>query len=701
MSSLNKKSDGFRFTIRVKLLLLSIAILTLPYIAYEYMSEMEHRLRTNLESSLLESARAIAASLHQSYRRLPDRQTAVDPTFFIHQLNTPIQTDGYLDDWIQYLDWSEVYPRELGTSTEFTYPDGSYRLVAGIFENTLHVLLQINDENIIYHQPDTEAIIDSDHIIMVIGDDYVVRQKYYFAPSVPGNFNPFQIETVRDDWIEKKFIRYKTNIVASWQPFDKGYNLEIALPLNLSHDRLGIVVADTDSSNGQSKFKYTGTAGNDTLIRPGRVILPDNHLENMITRLHSSPGRRIWVLDSRGQVLANAGNLRHDISKHPLNLFYKLILPPVTDRFEDDLAGASRLYGKEILSALNGKPESRWRLSPDKKAVIVSAAAPVWVFDEIRGVVVAEETTNNIQLLQRDALVGLVNKTLLLFFIIILLLLIFASRLSIRLQRLSKEAASAIDEHGRVIGDMPVSHASDEIGDLSRNYATILERLKQYNHYLEGMAGKLSHELRTPMAVVQSSLDNIDSGIEEDKQVYIQRARDGIQRLNLLVTRLSEAARLEQALQSAGKTKVDICKLLTQAVEGYRIAYPSQRFELTLPDTEQVMDIAPDLFMQMLDKLVSNAVDFSEPDTPVSIALSSDDSVNSISVSNCGPLLPEDMKGQLFDSMVSMREKQKKDTPHLGLGLYIARIIAEFHHAEIVAENLENDSGVSIRVVFK
>ncbi len=700
MADINTR-PRFRFTIRVKLLLLSIAILTLPYIAYEYMREMEYRLRSNLETSLLDTAKAIATSLHQSYRQFPDRQTAVDPTLFIHKIETPMQTDGYLDDWVQYLDWSEVYPQSFADDAGNITEPVAFRLVAGIHENTLHILLRIRDDQTIYHKPDSETIIDSDHVILVIGDDYVVKERYYLAPSVPGMFNPFQIETVEVDWIEKKFIRYKTNIVASWQPSQEGYDLEIALPLNLVHERLGIMVADTDKRGTQIDFHYTGTAGKNTLNRPGRVILPDNYLETLITRLHSSPGRRIWVLDSRGQVLANSGSLKQDFKKHPLNLFYKLVLPPVTDRFKDDLAGASRLYGEEIRSALRGNAGSRWRSSPDKKAVIVSAAAPVWVFDEIRGVVVAEETTNNIQLLQRDALVGLVNRTLLLFFIITLLLLFFASRLSVRLRRLSREAATAIDEYGRVVGDMPVSQASDEIGDLSRNYAAILERLRQYNHYLEGMAGKLSHELRTPMAVVQSSLDNLDSDIETDKQVYIERARDGIQRLNTLVTRLSEAARLEQALQGTEKVRVNICELLTQAIDGYRLAYAPHPFELNLPPIKHVMNIAPDLFMQMIDKLVSNAVDFSVPDKPVIISLHTDGADSFISIVNRGPLLPEEMKGELFNSMVSVRDKDRKGSPHLGLGLYIARIIAEFHNGTIIAENLADSSGVCFRINFR
>ena len=69
-------------------------------------------------------------------------------------------------------------------------------------------------------------------------------------------------------------------------------------------------------------------------------------------------------------------------------------------------------------------------------------------------------------------------------------------------------------------------HARDEIGDLSRGFSTVLERLARYNAYLENLAGRLTHELRTPIAVVRSSLDNMK--LQEGEQPgppFTSRAR--------------------------------------------------------------------------------------------------------------------------------------------------------------------------------
>jgi K+-sensing histidine kinase KdpD len=67
-------------------------------------------------------------------------------------------------------------------------------------------------------------------------------------------------------------------------------------------------------------------------------------------------------------------------------------------------------------------------------------------------------------------------------------------------------------------------------------------------------------------------------------------------------------------------------------------------------------------------------------------------------VANEGPLLPESMQQQLFDSMVSVRESSER--VHLGLGLHIVRLIVDFHEGSVRAQNLEDGSGVIFRVSF-
>ena len=105
----------------------------------------------------------------------------------------------------------------------------------------------------------------------------------------------------------------------------------------------------------------------------------------------------------------------------------------------------------------------------------------------------------------------------------------------------------------------------------------------------------------------------------------------------------------------------------------------------------------PDLMAQMLDKLIGNAIDFHTPDTPIRISLDTDGREARLLVSNTGPALPDEMQGNLFESMVSIRDK-KGEQPHLGLGLYIVRLIVEFHHGSVIARNRQDNCGVEFLI---
>src|SRR5262249_19199481 len=154
--------------------------------------------------------------------------------------------------------------------------------------------------------------------------------------------------------------------------------------------------------------------------------------------------------------------------------------------------------------------------------------------------------------LRSQALERLLLATLTVFAAVAAVLIWFASRISSRIRRLSDEAEAAIDARGRVTRLTTASEEGDEIGDLSRSFSTVLDRLARYNAYLEALAGRLSHELRTPVAVVRSSLENLHGArTPEETRTYVARAEEGLARLSTILSRMTEASRLEQSLSAA------------------------------------------------------------------------------------------------------------------------------------------------------
>jgi signal transduction histidine kinase len=214
------------------------------------------------------------------------------------------------------------------------------------------------------------------------------------------------------------------------------------------------------------------------------------------------------------------------------------------------------------------------------------------------------------------------------------------------------------------------------------------------------MSSRLSHELRTPVTVVRSSLENLGMTVQDkESAVYLQRAEEGISRLNLILTNMSEATRLEQMLQTSEKETIDLAKVIAGCVEGYRLAYPDAVLDADLQGPVMIRGV-PEYIAQLMDKLIANAVEFSYNKKPITVFCRAIKDRAVLRVTNYGPYLPEEMKGRLFDSMISVRPQEKQKEPHLGMGLHIARLIAEFHQGQIRAENLKEFEGVAVTLVI-
>ena len=423
-------------------------------------------------------------------------------------------------------------------------------------------------------------------------------------------------------------------------------------------------------------------------------------------------GLRIWVVDSKLRLVATAGNLDHrqkysgdTASFGPLEklvsaalepLFARMFPPPAIPN-EEFIPNDVVFGGKELERALDGTPGLRRRPGAQGRTAILSAAHPIWVGDRVVGAAIVEENTDAIVSLGNRAFQQLAAVTLIAFGAVALVLLLFASRLSWRLRHLRDEAENAIDSKGRIRGLVTAEHANDEIGDLSRAFSTMLDRLAQYNAHLEKLAQRLSHELRTPIAVVRSSLDNVKlQAMPQEAGVYLERAEGGLNRLETILTRMAEATRLEQAVRNEERVAFDAKAVLAGCVSGYASAYPRCRFELSMSGEPITLTGAPDLFAQMLDKLAANAADFAVPDTSINVTLQRVNNEAVLQFSNSGPPLPPEIADRLFDSMISVRKPAAgSDNPHLGLGLYIVRLIAEFHGGRASARNWDNGSGVT------
>jgi signal transduction histidine kinase len=275
---------------------------------------------------------------------------------------------------------------------------------------------------------------------------------------------------------------------------------------------------------------------------------------------------------------------------------------------------------------------------------------------------------------------------------------LFATRLSHRVRRLGAAVSEAM--HDGVaktsvsLGKVPLTGDRDELGELARNNEKLLRAVAEYKQYLQTLAGKLSHELKTPLAITRSSLENLSSQpLGARAQEFLQRAQEGVERQAAIVRAMSESSRLEAAIRAAEWEQADVAELVSRCARAYSATHPGRRIETRIGTQPLQMRCAPELLAQALDKLVDNAISLTADTDDVTIGLELAGEEVRLSVSNSGSHLPDELQGRLFDSLVSLREKRGPD-PHLGLGLYIVRLVAEAHGGGVQAQNLPQGKGV-------
>lgn len=714
----------FRFGIRLKLLLLSSFLFTIPWLGYQYVWEMENYLRLGQEQTLMGTARAVATALHER-PTLFDKQASylqnVKPgtDLYAHKIYDAIQLDGRLRDWDDYQHLAVDYKADylLQDAPWYQESDISFRHMVGIYGIYLYAFFEVTDNQTVLRSNNSLRVDRNDylHIALTDRDDHFHR--YIVATQESGWVNAYELNAIPESY---RPLGIESRIQGHWEVTDKGYNIELRMPLAMVSDKIAFEIADVDDLQTRQINLRIGTANPEEVDSLGTVLVPSPEIERIVKGLEHSDAR-VWVLDKHKRVMARSGSILASTGINSdslsygdnldwwqkietqllLPLYYQILTKPPAE-FVDELLDAFALKGSDIESALTGTPDTLWRLTPDNKAVVLSAAHPIWLDDVVMGAVVVEQTTHGIRTLRNKALEKLFNVILAVMGLGTLALFLFASRISFRIRKLRNQTEAAIDQHGKIVSNVPASRTQDEIGDLSRSFHNVLEKLQQYHSYLENMASRLSHELRTPVAVVKSSMENLvlDSPEHADNP-YINRAQEGIKRLSLILSNMSEASRLEHALRTAEPESFDLVELIQGVCHGYKLAYADRNFTHNIELETLLMSGSPDLFVQMLDKITSNAVEFSVDNSDISFHLARKQNATQLTISNTGELLPEALQSQLFDSMISVRENQQSDVPHLGLGLFIARIIAEFHNGSISIQNNSEQSGVNVIIVFK
>ena len=712
------------FSIRSKLLLVALLLLLIPWMSYIYVRDMKAFLLSGQEDALSLAARAVATVLHDRPEFFDDNTVAdgtppKDNEIYAFPLPNYININGDLSDWGEQAKQATNYsPEPVDLAL---YPNNTINVnhVLGYRGNYIYALFEVEDDAVLFRRKGFLRVDAADHIRLTLQDPGRLETRYTLTAQKPGRMSIYLMD---ENWQYPITGEPNYDLAAEIDISDQGYNVELRIPrFMLSSDtRIKMVVADVDDTEVFSIQALIPTTPQNDSDELSRLQVQSPEIAKILKGLDRSD-TRIWVIDKDKQVRAVVGNILTEDNLKQINrpkslnknlryfwdymryyytrtlrtIFTYIIEQPAVN-FADHERSTEQRNDQIIERALLGAVTSDRRPSLDNQGTILMSAHPVYLGDSIPGAVVVEQSTNQVTRRQQETLENVISVTLLVLITVATALLVFASRLTLRIRRLRNATDGAIDRDGRIVTQKLLAEASsgDEIGDLSRSVSNMLGRLSQYTSYLRGLPDTLAHEVSNPLNVVNSSLHNLQQelpGSAESK--YMQRAKNGIARIGAILRNLTEAANLEQAMQSETRETVDLVKMIESYVDGYSISNPEQAFEVDIETRRLMVEIAPDYIAQALDKLVDNAIDFAAPDTAITIRVKRSDKSAQIDVVNLGSRLPEGMAERIFEPLVSLGRKDAQKT-RLGMGLYVVKLIASFHDGDVQAQNQVGTDGV-------
>ena len=682
-------------TLRRQLLLVSLLLLSLPWAGCQFIREMEGALRHGQEQSLQATAQAVAAVLGEREELLyPNPLRRLAPAdkgrpIYAHPAEQVLIVDGYDDGW------EEIPSARLDSEPGAAPLALIYQ--AATRDDSLYLMLRVRDPEVIFHNPGLSAEPNGDRLVLRTWRNGR-RQEYVIATAAPGSVRAFPLGPLQPGLDAGRIHGF-------WQDAAGGFTLELEIPLAYTGGRLGFYLVNVGQRPG-GKFETLGNISPLDTAAPPWLIYSPAPLQRTLAPF-SHQGSQLQVVDKDNWLVADVsagGGTRGDSAETfwLLRVLYRSILsqggldsPPVA-------SGTGRVAGEEVASALAGIGANHRYQDPNYTTrTILSAAVPIVHDSGVIGAVVVRQSGEQYLSLTDQAFSRLLGYSLLALCAGALGLLGYASLLSWRIGKLSRAARNAIRADGRAAGAFPRSAAQDEIGELSRHYADLLDQLQEYNDYLRTLSRKLSHELRTPIAVIQTSLENLEQSTPDagTSDVYVARAREGLLRLSGILTAMSEANRLEESIRGNSPRALDLAPLVREVFEAYRSIYPEHELALTLPDGGAWTVGVPELVVQALDKLLENAASFCPPGGRIAVTLAQVAEQWALSVSNEGPALPAELQEHLFDPMVSLRQGESGGV-HMGLGLHIVRLIVDFHRGRVKAENLAAGDGVCVTMSF-
>lgn len=346
-----------------------------------------------------------------------------------------------------------------------------------------------------------------------------------------------------------------------------------------------------------------------------------------------------------------------------------------------------------IANALKGNTFQQYRMDQNQQPISLMSATPLNFKNNIIGGLVLEEKMETLSSDTLDYFYRLIGIGAMIFLIVTIGAIVHTASLSNRIIRLDNDVKLTFNIQGKlkdhIFPDQYQQFYNDELSDLRHHIHEMLGQLGAYERYLKQLPRTLRHELHNPLNRLSMALHLLENDTQSKQLDYAQHA---VAQLKQIIASLSEATSIEDSLTQQPPEIFAIGQMLQHYLENSLTLHPEYQLQFDNKISTQCK-VLGDGFMieQMMDKLLSNAKDFSDHRKPIRVHCTQDSQNVRIAVENSGPALPKGHEKRIFDGMTSIRDLNQDSQTHLGLGLYIVKLITDYHKGRVYAENLYAD----------
>ncbi len=223
---------------------------------------------------------------------------------------------------------------------------------------------------------------------------------------------------------------------------------------------------------------------------------------------------------------------------------------------------------------------------------------------------------------------------------------------------------------------------NDEVGQLANAFNGMAAELADSDRQQKEFIANASHELRTPVAALQSTLENLVDGVGTPDRATLGRMLAQSEHLGRLVNQLLDLNRLEAGADRLGTHELDVGDLLHDLVGELRLSHPVAMFDVKAAMGLRIQGDKNQL-ERVFTNVIGNALRFSPIGCPVTIVASRQNGSVRISVKDQGPGIPENERGKVFERFWQADGSAPTGGGGAGLGLAISKRIVDQHHGEI------------------